>query len=368
MVTRRRKIARSAVRRVKRRESKNAKLRSLRSRKHSSKRMRTHQKGGGDVWRTFLVYYGPSIIRTNPKLRLLSPFVGVLLYSKGKWSLCISNYLGRSDIITDAWDELLRLDEESDSSGMMEHSRLINNNVLLYRRNKPIYDKASEIFINSFDKDDKDDKDDKIAVKKEIVCNIITHLCGELTDEQKGQISTFIDKEPEHAIMLREDTGLSIEQLPIDWFITFEINKEFGELSCCDIDGNKTKIIDKVPIGKSKPFHIVESKSDSASIPPAPLAEQGEKDEFLVVEYDKKEKGFTDVRLFPFLLKTTKNTFFGNTNPIKVESDYKQILANNTRNSRLVSGLDKTDVNTFKNYLKEITEPGIDSTHIEPLT
>ena len=46
MATRRRKITRSAVRRVKRRESKNAKLRSLRVRKHSSKRMRVKQKGG----------------------------------------------------------------------------------------------------------------------------------------------------------------------------------------------------------------------------------------------------------------------------------------------------------------------------------
>jgi len=242
--------------------------------------------------------------------------------------------------------------------------------------NKPIYDNASEIFINSFDKDDNDDNDDnddtvkKDTVKKEIVCNIITHLCGELTDEQKGQISTFIGKEPANKIVLGEDTGLGIENWPIDWFITFEINKEFGELSCCDIKGNKTKIIDKVPIGKSKPFHIVESKSESASItpaPPAPLAEQGEKDEFLVVEYDKKEKGFTDVRLFPFLLKNTKNTFFGNTNPMNVESNYKEILTNNTLNSKLVSGLDKTDVNTFKNYLKEITEPGIDYTRIETL-
>jgi len=47
MATRRRKITRSAVRRVKRRESKNAKLRTLRSRKNSSKRMRVKQRGGG---------------------------------------------------------------------------------------------------------------------------------------------------------------------------------------------------------------------------------------------------------------------------------------------------------------------------------
>ena len=50
MATRRRKIARSAVRRVKRRESKNAKLRSLRSRKHSSKRINLREMKGGGVF------------------------------------------------------------------------------------------------------------------------------------------------------------------------------------------------------------------------------------------------------------------------------------------------------------------------------
>ena len=47
MATRRRKIARSAVRRVKRRASKSVKLRSLRYRKNSSKRMMTHRGGEG---------------------------------------------------------------------------------------------------------------------------------------------------------------------------------------------------------------------------------------------------------------------------------------------------------------------------------
>ena len=63
MATRRRKIARSAVRRVKRRESKNAKLRSLRSRKHSSKRMNMRKMNGGADPDDFFSVYSVELYR-----------------------------------------------------------------------------------------------------------------------------------------------------------------------------------------------------------------------------------------------------------------------------------------------------------------
>jgi len=84
MATRRRKITRSAVRRVKRRESKNAKLRSLRSRKNSSKRMRTHQRGGGGEFIVYTVHYGDlALLKATTNIHEFPPttIVGILCYN-----------------------------------------------------------------------------------------------------------------------------------------------------------------------------------------------------------------------------------------------------------------------------------------------
>ena len=82
MATRRRKITRSAVRRVKHRESKNAKLKSLRSRKHSSKRMRVKQRGGGerDDFRIFMVYCVKKSLLGCPDNMNRSTLVGTICY------------------------------------------------------------------------------------------------------------------------------------------------------------------------------------------------------------------------------------------------------------------------------------------------
>ena len=61
MATRRHKIARSAIRRVKRRNSKNAKLRTLRSRKNTTEKKRLNMremKGGAVNFRMFEVHFG----------------------------------------------------------------------------------------------------------------------------------------------------------------------------------------------------------------------------------------------------------------------------------------------------------------------
>ena len=86
----RRKIARSAVRRVKRRNTKNTKLRSLRSRKHAharknsteKKRMSMHEmSGGGMDFKVYMVYYGNlSLLKQCPDSRLSHNLVGVLFY------------------------------------------------------------------------------------------------------------------------------------------------------------------------------------------------------------------------------------------------------------------------------------------------
>jgi hypothetical protein len=90
MATRRRKITRSAVRRVKRRESKNAKLRSLRSRKNSSKRMRVKQMGGGDDFRIFMVYCVKKPSLECPDRMNRSNLVGTICYypKNGEFYFC----------------------------------------------------------------------------------------------------------------------------------------------------------------------------------------------------------------------------------------------------------------------------------------
>lgn len=378
MATRRRKIARSAVRRVKRRESQNAKntkLRTLRSRKNSTEKKRINireMKGGGGKWRTFLVYYGPPIIRTNPKLRLLNPFVGVLLYNEGNWSLCISTYLGSSSIIPKAWAGLEWLDSMTDDKGNQagaDYNDSRRYDVLLYREQESEFDKAREIF-DSFEYGGGEVTEDEIdegdgTVKKEIVCKIINHLCGELTDEQKSKISTFIGEPTQTAMKLGNDNGQSLDYWTIDRFITFEKNlvldRGFGDLSCYDIKGKKTKIIEKVPNGRNKPFHI-ESQSKPTSTPPPPPIQSPDEtiQDFLLVEYDNVDNGSG----FNFLMKNTKQTFFGSANkaPFNVETEYNKFL---TDNYQLMGS--SRNMPNVKRYLQEISEPGQDNTHLESL-
>ena len=97
MATRRRKITRSAVRRVKRRESKNAKLRSLRVRKHSSKRMNMREmKGGADPDDFFRVYSVEGIVG-DP---VMNKYSGILFYNhKTGYFHLFTYYLYGTDLV-----------------------------------------------------------------------------------------------------------------------------------------------------------------------------------------------------------------------------------------------------------------------------
>lgn len=93
----RRKIAGSAVRRVKRSESKKPKrkLRQLRSRKNAARKYSSksglnfrEMMGGMKGKVTYLVYYGSPKIH-NPSVRLLHTFVGILFCDGNNWILCV---------------------------------------------------------------------------------------------------------------------------------------------------------------------------------------------------------------------------------------------------------------------------------------
>jgi len=92
MATHRRKIARSAVRRVKRR---NTKLRTLRSRKNTTeKKARMNMRkmrGGGDEYRIYMVYYGNiESLTKNVKWGYTDGLLGTLCYypERGDWYFC----------------------------------------------------------------------------------------------------------------------------------------------------------------------------------------------------------------------------------------------------------------------------------------
>ena len=97
MATHRRKIARSAVRRVKRRNTKNTKLRTLRSRKNTTeKKARLNMremKGGAVNFRMFEVHFGKmnGDLKTNPESRNSQTLLGTLCYypEDGDFYFCI---------------------------------------------------------------------------------------------------------------------------------------------------------------------------------------------------------------------------------------------------------------------------------------
>jgi hypothetical protein len=94
MATRRHKIARSALRRVKRRNSKNTKLRTLRSRKNTTEKKRLNMRemrGGGDEYKIYMVYYGNiASLTTNVKWGYKPGLLGTLCYYpvRGDWYFC----------------------------------------------------------------------------------------------------------------------------------------------------------------------------------------------------------------------------------------------------------------------------------------
>ena len=97
MATRRRKITRSAVRRVKRRESKNAKLRSLRVRKHSSKRMNMRKMNGGADPDDFFRIYSVECIVGDP---VMDKYSGILFYNhKTRYFHLFTYYLYGTDLV-----------------------------------------------------------------------------------------------------------------------------------------------------------------------------------------------------------------------------------------------------------------------------
>jgi hypothetical protein len=94
MATHRRKIARSAVRRVKRRNTKNTKLKTLRSRKNTTEKKRKNMRemrGGGDEYRIYMVYHGKlELLTKNVKWGYTDGLLGTLCYypKRGDWYFC----------------------------------------------------------------------------------------------------------------------------------------------------------------------------------------------------------------------------------------------------------------------------------------
>ena len=203
MATRRHKIARSAIRRVKRRNSKNTKLKTLRSRKNTTEkkaRLNMREMKGGGVKNAYLVYYGPPILRSNPKLRTRTTFVGVLLYEKEDWSLCISSYLGNVNEISEAWNIAKHKFEVMKSNESLSTTSSLGPG---FAKAKKIYDT-----IGNFDTNN-------------IVCEIISELCV-LTDDQFENLSKFINSNSGkyRTTWLRDEAP----RWPffINWIITFK--------------------------------------------------------------------------------------------------------------------------------------------------
>ena len=313
----------------------------------------------------YLVYYGPPILRSNPKLRTRTTFVGVLLYEKEDWSLCISSYLGNVNEISEAWNIAKHKFEVMKSNESLSTTSSLGPG---FAKAKKIYDT-----IGNFDTNN-------------IVCEIISELCV-LTDDQFENLSKFINSNSGkyRTTWLRDEAP----RWPffINWIITFKK----GVLSCW-IDGTtltrkEIKIIENITPGKQPKFvidntankervpredEITTTLSTTTPSPTEPLvstqiaaATVHPHSEFLLVTYPQRTEGTTDFR-YDFLKKEAQKTFFDDADraPETAEEEYTRFLQNDATRSL---GGDKHPWKEVNKYLKEISEPGQDFTHERPL-
>lgn len=286
----------------------------------------------------YLVYYGPPILRSNPMLRTRITFVGVLLYEKEDWSLCISTYLGTEERIHDAWDRAEK--KKPENKGFLSTSSDL----------EPGFDKANKIY-SSIATSHHDD----------VVCGIISKLC-DVNPDQNAVLSNFLENNQETYSTLWQLDVPPSWPLFIRWIITFKK----GVLSCWD--GRKEiKIIENIKLGK-QPTFVIDNAANKKRVPrevessqiDAPVGD----DNFLLVTYPQRKEGMMANR-YDFLMTETKKTFFDDADraPETADEKYINFLSKDAANN----------LNTFGNrrdvveYLKEISEPGQDFASERPL-
>jgi hypothetical protein len=326
--------------------------------------MNMRKMRGGGKKNAYLVYFGPPILRSNPKLRTRNTFVGVLLYEQDDWSLCISSYLCNMENIKNLWQDAEKKANERPNKSLSSTNSM-----------GPGFAKAQAIDYNSIG----------VYEAIEIVPNIISKLCN-LTDEQDKKISEFIhDKWGKYATIWQDDHPPSWP-FKISWIITFKK----GVLSCWEdgtaITRKEIKIADKILTGKQPEFVIdnaankqrvprddetltkrLESSQIAADDVAAATAAADDADgDFLLVTYPQREEKWNDNR-YDFLKTETKKVFFVDADraPDQVDEEYTRFLGSDIGGN--ASNAFKGNWNDANKYLKEISEPGQDFTHERPL-
>ena len=154
MATRRHKIARSAVRRVKRRNSKNAKLRTLRSRKNTTEkkaRLNMREMRGGAVdFRMFEVHFGKmngDDDLTQPEFRNANTLIGTLCYypKDGDFYFCVYDSATSHVMMISIFYAICRL------CGIEPTSETTANLIILFK--KQLYDKTHPFYFNEIEEE-----------------------------------------------------------------------------------------------------------------------------------------------------------------------------------------------------------------------